>query len=246
MPKDKDKFAIFALAKMKMNMKKLVMLALAALVAIPVFAQDDETNRVYTAPGGKAFVDVMSHAGYGYHIVKTDEFTPAWSGELFFNIVKFGLRPADVLGIDLSVDFAWSDFDSKDKAFKQENRIVKTADYDYYTHGNAERKHSGLDVYSLQAPLMLKGIFGAFQLGAGAFASWNIGGETFCRYRQDNVRAQLYETNAKVNPFTYGFIATAAIKDFGVYFKYYPKSSRLLPEGSVDLSYATLGIVVGF
>ena len=227
-------------------MKKLVMLALAALVAIPVFAQEEESNRIYTAPGGKAFVNVLNHAGYGYHFIKSDDFKPAWSGELFFNVVKFGLRPVDVLGINLGIDFGWGEFRPKDKAFKQENRIVKAADYEYYTHGAADRKRSGLDVFSLQAPLVVKGIFGPFQLSAGAFASWNISGRTFCYYRQENVRAQLYEVKAKVNPFTYGFLATASFKDFGVYFKYYPKSSRLLPEGSVDLSYTTLGIVVGF
>jgi hypothetical protein len=55
----------------------------------------------------------------------------------------------------------------------------------------------------------------------------------------------LIERKAKVNPFSYGLVATASYGVFGVYFKYYPKSSRLLPEGSVDLSYSTIGIVLG-
>lgn len=228
-------------------MKKLVMLALAAVVAIPVFAQDDdESTRLYTSPSGNAFVDMFGHMAYGYHFVESNDFTQAWSGELIFNVLRFGLRPVDMLGIDLSVDFAWSDFDSRDKAFIQDNRIVKAADYDYYTHGAAENKHSGLDVFSLQAPLVVRGFFGKFAVGGGAFASWNIAGETFCRYRQENVRAQLSEVKAKVNPFTYGFIGTIGYGDFSLYLKYYPKSSRLLPEGSVDLSYTTLGIAIGF
>ena len=227
-------------------MKKLVMLALAAFVAIPVFAQDDEENRVYTASSGKAFVEIFDHIGYGYHFVKSDAFTPAWSGEFILNFVKFGLRPADVFGIDLGVDFAWSNFDSKTDAFMQDNQIVKVTDFDHYVEGAIEKKHSGLDIFSLTAPLVVKGIFDKFEIGAGAFASWNIAGETYCRYRQDNVRAQFDEVKAKVNPFTYGFLATVSYDDFGVYFKYYPKSSRLLPEGSVDLSYMTLGLVLGF
>ena len=227
-------------------MKKLVMLALAALVAIPVFAQDDDDSRVYTSPSGKSFVDILGHIGYGYHFINSNDFTPAWSGEFFMNILQFGLRPADVFGIDLNIDFLWNNFDSKDKAFVQENQIVKPADYDVYTHGAAENKHSGLNVFSLSAPLMVKGIFGNFQLGAGAFATWNISGETFCRYRQNNVRAQYEEVKAKVNPFTYGFLASVSYKEFGVYFRYNPNASRLLPEGSVDLSYSTLGIVLGF
>ena len=229
-----------------MEMKKLVLLALTALMAIPVLAQDDEENRVYTSSDGKAFIEILDHIGYGYHFVNTSDFTPAWSGEFFLNVLKFGLRPADVLGIDLSVDFAWSDFGSKKNAFTQENQIIKAASFDLFAEGSLDRKRSGIDVMSLTAPLMVKGIFGKFELGAGAFASWNFAGSTTLSYRKDNVRANIEEVKAKINPFTYGFLASATLDDFGVYFKYYPKSSKLLPEGSVDLSYMTLGLVIGF
>ena len=227
-------------------MKKLVMMALAALVAIPVFAQEDEENRVYTASNGKAFVEIFDHIGYGYHFVKSADYTPAWSGEFFMNVLEFGLRPAEVLGIDLGVDMFWSNFDSKTNAFKQDDQLVKAVDFSHYVDGTIQKKNSGFDVFGLTAPLVVKGIFDKFEIGAGAFASWNITGSTYCRYRQNNVRAQIEEVKAKVNPFTYGFLASVAYDDFGVYFKYYPQSSRLLPEGSVDLSYMTLGLVIGF
>jgi hypothetical protein len=227
-------------------MKKLVMLALAALVAIPVFAQDKENNRVYTASDGKAYIDLFSHMGYGYHFVNSNAYTPGWSGEFVFNVMKFGLRPADVLGIDLSVDFAWNNFDSKKDAFLQSNQLIQVGDFSHYVEGTIDKKNSGFDVFGLTAPLVVKGIFGKFEIGGGAFASWNITGSTYCRYRQNNVRAQFDEVKAKVNPFTYGFLATVSYDDFGVYFKYYPKSSKLLPENSVDLSYVTLGVVLGF
>ena len=227
-------------------MKKLVMLALAALVAIPVFAQDDESTRIYTAPSGKAYIDLFSHMGYGYHFVSSNDYTPGWSGEFVFNIVEFGLRPADVLGIDLSVDFAWNSFDSKKDAFLQSNQLIKAGSFSHYVEGTIEKMNSGFEVFSLTAPLVVKGIFGKFELGAGAFASWNIAADTYCHYRKGNVRADLYESKAKVNPFTYGVLATVSYDQFGLYFKYYPKSSKLLPEGSVDLSYVTLGLMLGF
>jgi hypothetical protein len=227
-------------------MKKLVMLALAALVAIPVFAQDEGENRLYTASNGKAFIEILDQIGYGYHFVKSTEYTPAWSGEFFMNLVKFGLRPAEVLGIDLGIDMFWSNFNSTTNAFWQHNQLINVVDFDHYVTGSIEKKNSGFDVFGLTAPLVVKGIFDKFEIGAGAFASWNITGSTYCRFRQDNVRAQIDEVKAKVNPFTYGFLATVTYDDFGVYFKYCPKSSKLLPEGSVDLSYMTLGLVLGF
>lgn len=229
-----------------MEMKKLVLLALSALVAVPVLAQDHEGNRVYTSSGERAFVEILDHVGYGYHFVKSSDFTPAWSGELFVNFVKFGLRPVDVLGIDLGVDFSWSNFSSTKNAFTQHDQLIKATSFDNFAEGSLDRKRSGIDVMSLTAPLVVKGIFGKFELGAGAFASWNFSGSTTLSYRKDNVRANIEEVKAKVNPFTYGFLASATLDDFGVYFKYYPKSSKLLPEGSVDLSYMTLGLVIGF
>ena len=227
-------------------MKKLVMLALAALVAIPVFAQDGESTRIYTAPSGNAYIDLFSHMGYGYHFVSSNDYTPGWSGEFVFNVVKFGLRPADVLGIDLSVDFGWNTFDSKKDAFLQTNQLIIVGDYSHYVEGTIDKKNSGFEVFNLSAPLVVKGIFGKFSIGAGAFANWNIAADTYCHYRQNNVRGDLYEVKAKVNPFTYGFLATVSYDGFGVYFKYYPKSAKLLPEGSVDLSYMTLGLSIGF
>ena len=229
-----------------MEMKKLVLLALTALVAIPVFAQDEESNRVYTSSSGKAFIELVDHIGYGYHFIQSNDFTPAWSGEWFLNLVKFGIRPADVLGIDLGIDIGMSNFSSTQNAFTQVNQLIKATSFDLFAEGSLDRKRSGFNVYSLNAPVILKGIFGKFELGAGAVASWNFAGSTTLSYRKDNVRANIEEVKAKINPFTYGFLASATLDDFGVYFKYYPKSSKLLPEGSVDLSYMTLGLVIGF
>ena len=54
------------------------------------------------------------------------------------------------------------------------------------------------------------------------------------------------ETKAAINRFTYGFFATLGVNDGCFFFKYYPKSSPLLPDGSVDLSFMTVGVAFGF
>ena len=66
------------------------------------------------------------------------------------------------------------------------------------------------------------------------------------RYRHDNVRSRVTETKAAINRFTYGFFATLGVNDGCFFFKYYPKSSPLLPDGSVDLSFMTVGVAFGF
>ena len=226
-----------------MNMKKLVILIVTALLAVPGFAQIEP---VYTSSDGKAAFDVFGHIGYGYHITKSDDFKPGWCSDFFVNILKFQLFPAEHFGFELGVDLQINDFNTKDKAFVQRDGLIKVADFSTLeTIGGVDRKRSDFTIASLGAPLLLKVKFEKVGFGAGAVASWNIGGGNSYWVEKGNRSMTINESKAKVNPFSYGIVATASYGAFGLYFKYYPKSSRLLPEGSVDLSYTTVGIVLG-
>ena len=228
---------------MEMKMKKLVILAVTALLAVPGFAQ---VEPVYTSSDGKATFDMLGHLGFGYHITKSNDFKPSWCDEFFVNIVKFGFYPVESFGFELGVDLQVNDFNTKEKAFVQRDGIIKTADFSTIeTLGGVDRKRSDFTVVSLGAPVLVKAKFEKVEFGAGAVASWNFAGSTSYWAQKGNRNITVNETKAKVNPFSYGLVATASYGVFGVYFKYYPKSSRILPEGSVDVSYSTVGIVLG-
>ena len=224
---------------MEMKMKKLVILAVAALLAVPGFAQ---VEPVYTSSDGKATFDMFGHLGFGYHITKSNDFKPSWCDEFFVNILKFGLFPTENFGFELGVDLQVNDFNSREKAFVQHDRIIKAVDFSTL---EVDRKRSDFTVVSLGAPVLVKAKFEKVEFGAGAVASWNFAGSTSYWAQKGNRNITVNETKAKVNPFSYGIVATASYGAFGVYFKYYPKSSRILPEGSVDVSYSTVGIVLG-
>lgn len=228
-------------------MKKLVMLTLAVFLASPVFAAgDNENNALYTSPSGTVSFDLFSHIGYGFHFVKSNSFNPNSGGELFVNVLKFGVYPAQWLGMELGVDMAFNNFNSKREAFYLDNaRKIQVKDFSEIEAGTLDKHRGGFNVFSLNAPLLVKGIIGDVQVGVGAVASWNAAADTYYYFRKDNRRTEVSETKAEVNPFTYGFIATVSYDGLGLFFKYYPKSSRLLPEGGVDLSYMTLGISIG-
>ena len=93
---------------------------------------------------------------------------------------------------------------------------------------------------------MVKGIFNSVEVGVGAEASLNFLGETNLRYEVGNTRTQMQQSDAEVNLFSYGMIATLAYDGLGLYFKYYPKGSKVLPDGSVDINYVTVGIAFDF
>ena len=59
---------------------------------------------------------------------------------------------------------------------------------------------------------------------------------------RDNVRTDVSMTKGRVNRFTYDFVGMLGYKDFALFAKFYPKSSRFVPEGGVKFDYWTLGI----
>ena len=80
-----------------MKMKKLVILIVTALLAVPGFAQIEP---VYTSSDGKAMFDLVHHIGYGYNITKSNDFKPGWCSDFFVNILSFGLYPTEHLGFE--------------------------------------------------------------------------------------------------------------------------------------------------
>ena len=228
-----------------MNMKKLVMMALAALLAVPCFAQT-EKEPVYMSSNGKVMFDVSDHIGFGYHSVKSADFKPGFAWDFFLNVLKVGVYPAECLGLELGVDLEFNDFISKESAFTLDNDYkIKAVDFQALGLGSTfDKKRSDFFVFGLGAPVLVKGIFGKVQLGVGAEAFWNITGNTSAFLRQGNRDLNYTERKAKVNPFSYAILGTLSYNEFGVFFKFYPKSSHLLPEGSVDMSYMTVGLAI--
>lgn len=214
--------------------------ALVALFTLPVFAQDP----IYS--NGTVTFDAISHFGFGYNMVKTDAFKPAFSSEFFMNILELDLLPTEHFGIDLGVDLDWNNIGSKESAFLQNNdHLIKPIDFSEVQTGSLTKPRGGINVFSLTAPLRLKLIFGDFAIGAGAEASYNVAASNYYYFRQDNRRVDVTETKAKVNPFSYDILAFFSYDELGVYFKYRPKGVRVLPEGGVDFSFMTVGIHIG-
>lgn len=228
-------------------MKKILFSALAALFAASAFAANPD-EPVYSSDNGKFTFDLFSHLGYGYHAVKSDAFKASNSGEFFFNIVKFGLYPTEHLGIELGGDFEFNYIRSKQTFFGLDSKnLIQVVDFSTMEIGKSlEKARGGFSFLTANFPLMVKGIFNSVEVGIGAEASLNFLGETNLRYEVGNTRTQMQQSDAEVNLFSYGMIATLAYDGLGLYFKYYPKGSKVLPDGSVDINYVTVGIAFDF
>ncbi len=230
-------------------MKKIVLLALAALFVLPVYAQDDDEldNILFASANDVVRFEALSHIGYGYHFVKSPDFQSRMSDEYFLNVVSLGIYPVDALAIELGLDVALSDFGSRTHAFMQgQDRLIQCKEFSQIEQGTLDRHYGSFSVASLNAPLLLKLRAGGFWIGGGAVGSLNVWGRTYYAYRQRYREVAVTERRAKINTFTFGLVATLGFDSFGLYFKYYPRTSRLLPDGSVDMNYMTLGVVLDF
>ena len=72
-------------------MKRIALFILSLALAAPAFAQEGDSRDIYT--NGIFAFNIADHVGWGYNIVTTDAFTPAYCGEYFINVLALKVRP---------------------------------------------------------------------------------------------------------------------------------------------------------
>lgn len=224
-----------------MKYKKLIPFVVLSVLATDVFAQSGDTELIIASSSDeRAQVELFSHLGFGYNIAKTDDFKANNAWEFFFNVVEFSYYPVDNFGFQLGVDLISEWFNQKgNKFFLNSDREVRTMDSEF------NKVRGGFSIFGFNAPLLLKYRSGNFSFGAGVEGNLNASGNTYYTYRENNHRTSVNENRAKIGNFSYGFLATVSNKDTGIYFRYHPKSSKLLAN-SFEFSYFTIGLVWGF
>ena len=234
-------------------MMKRILTLLAGLAASMTLAlAQPESLSVYTSSSEVVHLNMFSHTGYGFHFVSKGEFTANTfgNGEFFLNILDLNIRPVEAFEIKLGADIAFNHFHSKDYAFYQTGgdahlmKAVKFADMPSLA-GSYSETMGYFGNFFFSFPLLLKAHIDGFSFGAGAEANLNISGNNGYRYRQDYKRTDIKEEKLGMNLFSYGIIATLSYNGAGLYFKYYPASSRILADGSAAFSYWTLGVCFG-
>ena len=218
---------------------------MAAVLSANVFAQSDETA-VYS--NGTFEFDILEHWGYGYHNIKTDDFTPAsTSGEIFVNMLKLKLYPTSFLGLELSADLKFDNYYSKDEGFKLEGGKVQVFDLTETFGNDIKRARGRMHVNSLSFPAIFKIGGQMFKIGAGAEAVYNYSASAKYRFNNSEGKVKNKDKGVEVNRFSYDFIGMITIDDVSIYAKYYPKGPAIFSESTgLDMSYWTVGVGFDF
>ena len=226
-------------------MKKLFPIALAALLSAPVFAQESTSCPPSSSDRHVLSVGGLSHWGWGYSFVQSNEFKPAGSGEFFLNVLDVKLYPVEEFGLELGLDCKWTYTGSKENMFRQNSEHIVDSAVPFSTLGKTlKNSRSQISIFSLSVPVLAKVVIDRFRIGVGAEANFNLVGDTFYRYRADGERTREKTKKLALNKFSYNFVGLVGFGHLTVFGKYYPKNSRMLPEGSVNFNYWTLGVAL--
>ena len=224
-------------------MKKILLFVLTILIITPAFADERDRAIIAATPDDRVQLEVLSRVGYGFHIVQTTDFKPRVSGEFFFNVFQLDVFPNDYLGLSLGVDCAFDRFTSRSSIFYLDaERRIQAATPNLYADSNLT---GGFKNFSLNAPLMVRGILGDFKASVGAEVNLNFPGTAYYSYREGDKTTRVTESRAWLHRFSGAVVASATFCDMGFFVKFYPKFAPLLPAGSVSMSYWTIGFIYG-
>ena len=216
-----------------------------ALISVRAFAQDEDSLfEIASSPSGVVQFDAGTHIGFGYNLLKSSDFTCSGSGEFFVNILNLKIFPVSGFGIELGVDYKTMDFNTKEEAFFLDNdKQIQVGKISDVVSGNPEKFRSRFRSNTFSAPVMLKFEAGTTSIGLGVEGNMNLTGRVKNKYFENDKKVKDIKKGAQFTKYNYNFLATLSFDGTGVYFRYYPKSVQLLPEGSVNIGFMSVGVI---
>jgi len=229
---------------------KKTLLIISVLVALPLFssqalAQDEDTSlEIVSSDSGAVSLDALSHIGFGYNLLKSDDFDCYASGEFFVNILDLKVYPSPGFGIEIGLDYKTMDFNSKVEAFylDAEKKIQVKPFGDVYS-GDFTKARSRFRSNTFSAPVTLNFVAGTTKIGLGVEGNLNLDGRVKNKYFDGDKKIKDIKKGAQFTKYNYNFLASISFDGTGIYFRYYPKSLSILPEGSVDVGFMALGVI---
>lgn len=107
------------------------------------------------------------------------------------------------------------------------------------------KQRSSLHTFSLSIPVLATvHVNDYFWLSAGAEANLNLTSWTNFTLETGDVTESSAVSDGQVRPFTFDFVGMVGFKDAAVFFKYYPTTSRIVPDGGVQFDYCSLGVTL--
>ncbi len=198
--------------------------------------------------------EMVGHFGFGSHLVDNDGFNQDFlkCREIWFNAFELTFNPAYWFSASLGLNLKWDKFLAANDAYiyadAADGNMAKFAPIATQqalypgAGGDFKKLSSRINLFSLEAPLLLGLHIGDFgvKLGAQAVVPLTARQNELAEFGSTRVKTRVKDV-AKI-PFYYGFYGELNYDDLGVYAKFCP--AEVLPGTVQDLM--TIGLVLNF
>ena len=248
---------------MKMKYLRIILWAALTLAASAAFAQNEanrsrlseiEKMEVTAKKGGPKFdrfgIRLLPEIGYGAHLVKSEDFRSQGldSGQGYLQALDVFYRPFVWGSVHIGAANRMDWFKIRDMLFVQDDEHnVMVAPFpedieDIEGKDKDSKYRSSVTKWTVTVPATLQFHFGKATLRLGAEALYSFAPKVRLDISKKDFREFTESKGARIQPFSYDFLAAFSYGHFGVFGKFQPASARRFPDPGPTMSTWTVGV----
>ena len=229
------------------------------LVASAAFAQNEanrnrlsdiEKMEVKVKKGSSVKFDrfgirLVPEIGYGAHLVRSEDFRSQGldSGQAYLQALDVFYRPFSWGSVHLGVSAGHDWFTIRDLLFVQDDdHNILVAPLDENDKEKNAKYRSSVTEWTVMVPATLQFHFGKATLRVGAEALYSFAPRVRLDISKKDFREFTESKGARIQPFSYDFLAAFSYGHFGIFGKFQPASARRFPEPGPTFSTWTVGV----
>lgn len=196
----------------------------------------------------RAGVELFSEIGAGVHLVRSEDFRSQGigSGQVYLHVLDAYVRPVSWMSLHVAGGIAADRFQTRTSVFSLDaDGNIRTSELnDVLKSASKYRSSITEGTVLIPATLQFHAGYATFKLGAEAL--WAFCPRVRDDYQTEDYRQLEERKNARIQPWSYDFLASVSFAGQGVFVKYQPSFARRFPEPGPTLSCWTLGYRIGF
>lgn len=229
------------------------------LVASAAFAQNEanrnrlsdiEKMEVKVKKGSSVKFDrfgirLVPEIGYGAHLVRSEDFRSQGldSGQAYLQALDVFYRPFSWGSVHLGAAAGLDWFKIRDLLFVQDDdHNILVAPLDENDKEKNAKYRSSVTEWTVMVPATLQFHFGKATLRVGAEALYSFAPKVRLDISKKDFREFTESKGARIQPFSYDFLAAFSYGHFGIFGKFQPASARRFPEPGLTFSTWTVGV----
>lgn len=196
----------------------------------------------------KAGVELFPEIGAGVHLVRSDDFRSQGigSGQVYLHVLDAYVRPVSWMSLHVAGGVGIDRFQTRTSVFALDtDNNIRTSELNDELKSTSKFRSSITEgTVLIPATIQFHAGYATFRLGAEAL--WAFCPRVRIEEQTEDYRHIIERKNARIQPWSYDFLASVSFAGQGVFVKYQPASARRFPDPGPTLSCWTVGYRIGF